>query len=411
MKLSVIICVYNTATEYLAECIKSITNSTLKEIEGDYEICFVDDGSTVDYSGLRSEFNLKYIKTENRGILSARKTGAEMAEGEYSIFCDSDDTVSFNYHLPMLDAAKKRGADIVINDWAFHTARARYTSKSDETLSSDLDLSGDEILRTFFKHGGAQHSFYVLWNKLYKTELLKQAFSELLSSGYPQSSCYGEDAAINFFAWNMAKRVVNIHTGYYFYRIHQTQTVNATSKEKLKKQIEYMSACFAAMRGGISCTPNESELSERINEWEALMARAHYSVARGAGYTDIFPFISEKYEIGELKKSSVRDAMGYSAVNLLGANFLEIDTALLSVWSSPTAKSVKYKKRDTYTARCVDFLIQSGKAKIAKPADVVIPKMRNTLKTKLLHNALLYKIGLVFFRKGSRIRNFLKKFI
>ena len=54
MKLSVIICVYNTEKQYFEECLKSIRKSTLK----DYEILVIDDGSNIDYSdvkGLRTE--------------------------------------------------------------------------------------------------------------------------------------------------------------------------------------------------------------------------------------------------------------------------------------------------------------------------------------------------------------------
>ena len=66
MKFSIIICVYNTPVEYLSEALRSVTDSTLKRISGDYEICMVDDGSDekYDYSALVKEYGVKYIKTE-----------------------------------------------------------------------------------------------------------------------------------------------------------------------------------------------------------------------------------------------------------------------------------------------------------------------------------------------------------
>ena len=413
MKLSIIICVYNTATDYLAECIRSIKNSTLKEIEGEYEICMVDDGSTLDYSALVDDFGIKYLKTENRGILSARKTGVGMASGEYSIFCDSDDTASFNYHRPMLKKAESTNADIVINDWAFHTVRMRYFAKKDDTIKHDIDLSGDEKLRAFFKNSGRQHSYYVLWNKLYKTSLLKKAFENLENSPYPKNSSYSEDVAINFFAWRDANRIVNIHTGYYFYRIHPTQTVNTTGKEKILRQVECMTACFDLMRSNLGNNLYKSEILTRIDSWSALMSRAHYSAAKGVGYDDIFPVIKEKYGVKKLKRSTTRDANGYIGTELLGTNFTEIDSLLFAIWDSPTVKTVKYKKRDKYTAKCVDFLISSDKAKKTKKAnaDVVIPPQKSSWRMKIIHNGICYKLGLVFFKKGSRLRNFLKKFI
>ena len=57
MKLSIVICVYNTDKAYLYECISSIFSSTLS----DYEIVLIDDGSTLDYSDIIKEYKLKYI--------------------------------------------------------------------------------------------------------------------------------------------------------------------------------------------------------------------------------------------------------------------------------------------------------------------------------------------------------------
>ena len=136
MKLSIIICVYNTPVEYLAEALRSITRSTLSRIEGDYEICLLDDGSSedFDYSAIVKEYGVRYERGENGGILSARKRGAKMARGEDSVFFDSDDTVTFNYHLPMLLRAEESGADIVINGWGVNTKRAKYYPKCDTTM-------------------------------------------------------------------------------------------------------------------------------------------------------------------------------------------------------------------------------------------------------------------------------------
>ena len=156
MKLSVLICVYNTAKEYLAKCLDSITRSTLR----DYEICMVDDGSTVDYSDFVSSYGLKYVKTENRGILAARLRCIEMAEGEYSVFVDSDDTVSCDFHQPMVDTADRACADIVMNDWAFHTERARYCCLGDSTVSGDVFADGEEVLFKFLSQEGREHSYF-----------------------------------------------------------------------------------------------------------------------------------------------------------------------------------------------------------------------------------------------------------
>ena len=412
MKLSIIICVYNTAINYLAECLESITNSTLKEIAGNYEICMVDDGSTLDYSDLISKYPIKYVKTQNRGILSARTTGAKMACGEYCIFCDSDDTVSFNYHLPMLEKAISAKADIVINGWAYNTARARYYAKKDDTMCKNIDVCGDDTLSAFFENEGRQHSFFVLWNKLYKTELLKSAIDAVYTAQISERTSYSEDVAINFFAWRDANRVVNIHTGYYFYRIHSTQSVNVASAEKLKSQIDNMTKTLTIMRENIGDNVHKSKILDHIDNWSALMSRAHYSQAKSSKYTELFPYIKEKYNVKKLRFSTARDGAVSEHKKLLGDNFVEIDSLLLQIHDAPSQMRVQCLSKDDYHVNSVKHLEDKGKITQDPSAPViVIPKFEVGLKEKLLHNASLSRLGLIFFKKGSKAREFLKKFI
>ena len=90
-KISVIIPVYNVE-RYLSECLNSIINQTLKEIE----IICVNDGSTDSSLSILKENaskddRIKIIDKENEGQGYARKVGLDIATGEYILFCDSDD--------------------------------------------------------------------------------------------------------------------------------------------------------------------------------------------------------------------------------------------------------------------------------------------------------------------------------
>lgn len=81
-RVSVIIPVYNVE-KYLRECLDSIVNQTLREIE----IICVDDGSTDGSPEILREYGEKdcritIISQENRGISSARNHGADIASGE-----------------------------------------------------------------------------------------------------------------------------------------------------------------------------------------------------------------------------------------------------------------------------------------------------------------------------------------
>jgi GT2 family glycosyltransferase len=84
-RISVVVCTYNG-------------NRTIREtMEGlrrldypDYEIIVVDDGSTVKIEPIVRPYGVKYIRTENRGLSSARNTGLEAATGEIVAYIDDD---------------------------------------------------------------------------------------------------------------------------------------------------------------------------------------------------------------------------------------------------------------------------------------------------------------------------------
>ena len=420
MKLTVIICVYNTDKSYLDECLSSITHSSLasaKLCDRDdigYEILMIDDGSTEDYRDLVDKYGVRYVKTENRGIFTARALGVELADGDFITFCDSDDTVSFNYHLPMLMTAELHSADIVINDWAFHSRSTRYFCGADSTINSDLALTGENVLLAFAAQEGREHSYYVLWNKIYSAPILKSAmrYAQKASAGIARFN-YSEDALINFYAFREAKTLQNVHTGYYFYRIHSTQSVNVTSRERLISQIDMMALTLRAMRDGCADSVHREELIAHINEWASLISRTHYSYAKSSGYEDLFPYIKEKYGVSELARSTVHDGEAYSKNRLLPENFTEIDNALFSIWQGKDTH-VRDLARIDYTRRSLKFIENAKGIKITSAKEAVytmttIPKAKIPLKKRIIYNHVIYRIGMRLFKKGGRLRAFLKK--
>ena len=407
MKLSIVICVYNTQREYLDECLKSIRSSTLAE--GDYEICMVDDGSTEDYSDLVSHWGVRYMRTENRGILASRLSGIEMAEGDFVAFVDSDDTVSFNYHAPMIACAEETDADIVYNDWAYHTHRSRYFCKNDVTISRGVSADGDGVLFEFVRHEGRQHAYYVLWNKIYRRELIKQLPRELmLVSAGETNFNYSEDALMNFHLHKWARRVRTVHTGYYFYRVHDAQSVDVTSFGKLRSQIRQMSLTLTKMQTNIGKNEHFREISDRIQGWKKLMARAHYSHARAHGYFELYPYIQERYGTRRLHRSIPSDTRAYERAVLLGENFPEIDGVLLSLHRSASMTEVTIPK-DKYALHAVSYMIKHGALiSTVRRGEVNVPRERISFKNRLLFNPVARRIGMILFPKGSRIRNWLK---
>lgn len=114
IKISVIIPVYNVE-EYLKECLDSVINQTLKEIE----IICIDDCSTDSSYSILEEYAKKdsrivLIKNkENMGVGYNRNIGIKEAKGEYIGFIDSDDYISEDYYENLYNTAKKYNSDVV----------------------------------------------------------------------------------------------------------------------------------------------------------------------------------------------------------------------------------------------------------------------------------------------------------
>lgn len=113
-KISIIIPVYNTE-KYLRECLDSVVNQTLRDIE----IICINDGSTDNSLKILEEYALKdsRIKVHTRGNKGAAKTrneGIEIAKAEFISFIDADDYLEFNtFYEKLYNIAISKKADIV----------------------------------------------------------------------------------------------------------------------------------------------------------------------------------------------------------------------------------------------------------------------------------------------------------
>lgn len=140
-KVSCIIPVYNVE-KYIAECIDSVLNQTLDNVE----IILVDDGSTDSSGSICSEYAnkfpkcIKYIHKENEGVSVARNLGLSYAKGEFVHFMDSDDTIDERFYETCYNIAKKENSNVILVNKTFdekylkhlycHTAWALFIRKS-----------------------------------------------------------------------------------------------------------------------------------------------------------------------------------------------------------------------------------------------------------------------------------------
>lgn len=168
-KISVIVPVYNVE-KYLRNCLESLVNQTLKDIE----IIVVDDGSTDSSFDIIAEFakkdsRIKVIKQENLKVGTARNNGIKLASGEYLGFVDSDDYVDENFFEELYKTAKEAGADIVATNILKHKKNyCKYNIKYKKCmqttdLQEKIKLCSDTTKR-----------FFSCWNKIYKKDFIDQ---------------------------------------------------------------------------------------------------------------------------------------------------------------------------------------------------------------------------------------------
>ncbi len=116
-KVSVVIPIYNVEDK-VARCLESILTQSLHDLE----IIVVDDGTPDNsmqvverYAAGDNRFRV-VAHERNRGLMQARKTGYMMAEGDYVLFCDSDDYLPPRAVETFYNEAMRTGADVVSGD-------------------------------------------------------------------------------------------------------------------------------------------------------------------------------------------------------------------------------------------------------------------------------------------------------
>lgn len=407
-KLSIIVPVFNTKVEFFVTCLESLKNLSVKGLE----VIVVDDGSTENYDNLKKKYpNFKFFKTENKGTLSARLFGIEKATGDYVAFVDSDDKVSFDYYEAMLFMAEETGAEIVINNWAFWTERAKYVCQNDSTIKTNFISEDDGVLRRYFRFFGTEHSYYVLWNKIFKRELLLWVKNRIDQENLDKM-VFAEDVLITFFAFSKASKIANTHLGNYYYRIHVGQEIFVSSEDKFFNQHLTMSKVFSLMEKHLKEIGRFDELSKHFYMWKNIMASSAYETAKHSKFKNKAREIKDIYGVKKVKRLPWVAHKPYAKHKLLPQNVEEVESAIQKVFFSNKHLVVFAKKRSFAFQELVMIKFLFGKkfdlASTKKVANFVMPKEKQSFKLKIIHNRFFYSLGILLFPKGSNIRKKLK---
>ena len=225
VKVSVIIPVYNNE-KYLKECLESICNQTLSDIE----IICVNDGSEDGSLKIIEEYKKKddriiLINQDNLGVSAARNNGLKIATGEYIGFVDSDDYVDEDYYEKLYNAAKQNDFDIAV---------AGIIRFKDNKKKCVLQFDNKQTVTNINKKMQLCKIPYLSYsvNKIYKKDALTE------NNLYFKEGVYYEDVRFTIRAIYFLKNLVTVPDTYYNYRKNPNSIVKTISDKKNQDMIE-----------------------------------------------------------------------------------------------------------------------------------------------------------------------------
>lgn len=170
VKYSIIVPVYNVSS-YLERCINSVL---IQDFE-DYEIIIVDDGSTDESPTIcdnlsKFDSRIKVIHKKNGGLSSARNEGFNIANGEYTIFLDSDDFWIDKNFLKNLNGISSDKDVIIFNSYKFYNEQTKIRPRF--SISNEFYTMSDKQKIKYLIENNIYKA--CAWDKVIKTELLKK---------------------------------------------------------------------------------------------------------------------------------------------------------------------------------------------------------------------------------------------
>lgn len=225
-KISIIIPVYNVE-KYLNECLDSVCNQTLTDIE----IICINDGSTDNSLDILNEYaskdnRIKIIDKENGGQATARNLGIKKAQGEYLAFVDSDDFIEPTMFEKLYSKAEKNNLDMVMCKIAAYDNQTREIK--DFLWYYKLGVF-ENFDKEIFNHKDTKEFTCNIavtpYNKIYKNSLVKE--NNIL---FPEGLIF-EDEKFFYDTYLRAKKVSIVDEFLYYYRVNRKGSTVDIQKE------------------------------------------------------------------------------------------------------------------------------------------------------------------------------------
>lgn len=233
MNITAIVPVYNVE-QYLDKCIQSLISQTIPFDE----IILIDDGSK-DNSGLicdewaTKNESVRVVHQKNGGLSAARNAGINVANGDYLLFVDSDDTIDNDTIEKFEKAVDGRKADLVV-------ANLRVVCEGEKPVDRPHSLSDSKGIIS-----GKDYLIYELKNNTMHMASVQCLYNRefvIKNNLYFTKGLLHEDELFTPTVFMKANTV--IPTGFSFYNHMMRDGSITTQKDKTRNAKSIIEICY-----------------------------------------------------------------------------------------------------------------------------------------------------------------------
>lgn len=224
-KISIIVPVYNVE-KYLDQCITSIINQSMKELE----IILVNDGSTDNSLQICNKYKalderIIVLDKKNGGLSDARNYGLKYANAEFIGFVDSDDYIDCKFYERLYEGLQNDGVYVAVS------CIKRIDDFEDILYISQYQAEGIitnyEAMKSMLTAKGISNS---VCNKLFCIKLFDE-------NPFPVGKLY-EDEFVTYRIVDKSPKVFISNSTSYYYRVNKNGITRRTFTEKELDRIE-----------------------------------------------------------------------------------------------------------------------------------------------------------------------------
>lgn len=286
-KVSIII-PFNNVENYIAQCLDSVLNQTLNDIE----LILINDASTDSSRKIVQKYaerdsRIKIIDIEERkGQGFARNRGIETAQGEYIGFVDSDDFVEKDMFELLYNSAKSNNTDISM------CQVREYDDINENYITSDyysleyLSSFGENVFSAEDTKNQILDINVALWNKVYKREYLLN-----IGEKFPEGFIY-EDLPFFFGTYLPAKRIQIVWKNLYSYRVNRKNSTMQQFNNKILDRLPMVSLTYEKLKNTLFL----SDLKQKIQAWIINDLFHRYSLLKESCHKEFFFLMKKVFE-------------------------------------------------------------------------------------------------------------------